>query len=209
MLTLNNDLGCESVLGGRSKAPDSNHFAICPKQSPLNWGPHSLLPLTSPHEARCKLRLFCTASDLGCQNDCLLGGPRYKALPGLCSQLVWLTNQQIFNFETNTLPLTKCLWQLLEIFLKYWSHTVRLVVVSCQHYCDNCKKGFKRYCKSFNHRMQQSPGEPVTHVNIFLPWLNPCLWLVNRTDSERRQLLDQDRKFDLCLRWKQWPVSLQ
>ena len=55
MLALNNDLGWgESMTGGMNAAPDLNHFALCPKQSPLNCGQHAALALL-PLTAQCKL----------------------------------------------------------------------------------------------------------------------------------------------------------
>ena len=84
MLALNNDLGrvCE---GGRNPAPDLNHFAICPKQSPLNCGPHSILPLSllgANYDYFARL-LTCPA-----KITIYLVAANNKALPDLCSKLV-------------------------------------------------------------------------------------------------------------------------
>ena len=142
MLALNNDLGrvCE---GGRNAAPDLNHFAICPKQSPLNCGPHSILPLPVLG-ANCDY--FARLLTWPAKITIHLVAANNKALPDLfvLQQISWLTNQQIFNFW----KLTHFLWvSVCDNFWRFSPNTHHKP--SRQYDCDGLPA---THCKYTNHR---------------------------------------------------------
>ena len=182
MLTLNNDLGrvCE---GGRNAAPDLNHFAICPKQSPLNCGPHSILPLPVLG-ANCDY--FARLLTWPAKITIHLVAANNKARPDLCCSK--LVDWQISKYLTFGNWHTSFEWVFVTTFEVFHQTLitnphVNIIVMGFQLHIANIPiTAAVTWCAS--HRI-------FTCENISLVTHLLALAANNSTS-----------KFDLCLRWK-------